>query len=425
MVIGQIQLASTKKLNIPGMLEWEVPTRHALARARRAALVAAGQPQADYGSGPNLKFWTPVNHSSSSSRGRGYPMPHWEYRDGEIRHTPGNRKDYLYLRMPLEGDFELNCELTSFGWREMQALYAGRALMPVSESKVNIYRFIHMAQAEAINPPLPKIEDWYPLRIVRKQDEVSFLIHDREIYKKTIETGSDPWLALGCHHTLTSGARKVTITGQPTIPEVLELRPTPELDGWIPDHFEQSAGLGKSDWYREDDEIRGRKRTIGPVGHYESFLYYHRPLIEDSQVEYEFYYEPGQSLVHPAVGRVALLLDSKGVNVHWLTDGKHERNGLSADNTTTEPGNRRGADLPLKSGDWNQAKLITRGDRASLWLNGQLIYERELEAGMQRFFGLFHYADHTEARIRNIRYRGNWPRELPKSENLFQLLEAK
>src|SRR5690606_12049058 len=30
-----------------------------------------------------------------------------------------------------------------------------------------------------------------------------------------------------------------------------------------------------------------------------------------------------------------------------------------------------------------------------------------------RTFGLFHYTDQTEARVRNLRWRGQWPRELP------------
>ena len=58
-------------------------------------------------------------------------------------------------------------------------------------------------------------------------------------------------------------------------------------------------------------------------------------------------------------------------------------------------------------------RLSLTGDTVNLELNGELVYERELEATNQRTFGLFHYADRTEAQVRNVVWRGEWPRELP------------
>ncbi len=46
-------------------------------------------------------------------------------------------------------------------------------------------------------------------------------------------------------------------------------------------------------------------------------------------------------------------------------------------------------------------------------INDQLVYERTIETTNQREFGLFHFADETEARVRNVFYRGDWPRALP------------
>ena len=53
------------------------------------------------------------------------------------------------------------------------------------------------------------------------------------------------------------------------------------------------------------------------------------------------------------------------------------------------------------------------GDTVDLTLNGQHICSRELEPTNQRTFGLFHYADQAEARVKNIRWRGDWPKQLP------------
>jgi hypothetical protein len=67
----------------------------------------------------------------------------------------------------------------------------------------------------------------------------------------------------------------------------------------------------------------------------------------------------------------------------------------------------------LKPQAWNQLVLKLTGDTIALELNGQPIYERPIEAVNQRTFGLFHFADQTQVRVRNVSYQGNWPRQIP------------
>jgi len=137
-------------------------------------------------------------------------------------------------------------------------------------------------------------------------------------------------------------------------------------------------------------------------------------MLEDGRIEYEFYYRPGESHCHPALDRLAFLLEPAGVRIHWITDGIYGRTELTADNAVEEPANRRGpGQLPLQADAWNRLAVTLRGDTVHVVLNGQLIYQRELEPTNQRTFGLFHYADQTEARVRNVTWRGDWPRELP------------
>jgi hypothetical protein len=89
------------------------------------------------------------------------------------------------------------------------------------------------------------------------------------------------------------------------------------------------------------------------------------------------------------------------------------------DNTTVEKENRKGPDkLSLKPNDWNRVKLTLVGDKVTLDLNDATIYERTLEPTNQRVFGLFHYADETEVRVRNVVYKGNWPKKLPDVQEL-------
>jgi hypothetical protein len=61
-------------------------------------------------------------------------------------------------------------------------------------------------------------------------------------------------------------------------------------------------------------------------------------------------------------------------------------------------------------------RITLAGNTLHLTLNDQLIYQVDLEPTNQRTFGLFHWADRTEARVRNVVWTGDWPRELPSVE---------
>jgi hypothetical protein len=50
----------------------------------------------------------------------------------------------------------------------------------------------------------------------------------------------------------------------------------------------------------------------------------------------------------------------------------------------------------------------------SIEVNGTKVHEAEVtETHSERFFGLFRFAEQTRCRVRNLVYRGDWPKELP------------
>ena len=152
----------------------------------------------------------------------------------------------------------------------------------------------------------------------------------------------------------------------------------------------------------------------------ERALHYHRPFLEDGAIEYEFYYEPEKAHVHPMLDRVTFLLEPDGVRLHWLTDGQYDRSGIKADNVHDEPANRRGPEKPpLKEKAWNRVKVAVAGDSVTVSVNGVEVYQRPIESTNLRTFGLFHYADRTEARVRNVTYRGDWPKQFPGTAELL------
>lgn len=113
--------------------------------------------------------------------------------------------------------------------------------------------------------------------------------------------------------------------------------------------------------------------------------------------------------VHPVLNQQVFLLEPKQVVLHQATNGIHDSSGLDPLNRTeTSP---RVA-CPLIQG-WNRLKLEVISDLARIVLNGTPVYEGNIPPGNDRTFGLFHYADQTAVRVRNVNWTGQWPKVLP------------
>jgi hypothetical protein len=370
--------------------------------------------------GLSLKQWAQVSHGSAQSLSRGALPPLWLTRRGEARHVAGLEHDLLYFQSPLRGDFDVTCRLTAAKRQEMQVGYAGFRIGLVAardkydKDTYEIGRIGFVPEQRMIQPRLVDLGETYEYRLAVHDGVCTSSINGIRIHEEAIAVGCDPWLTLHSAGVRNGAAGDLRITGTPRIPDNLDLLGLAELTGWLADFYEPGQSTDQGPWKKEQDMLLSARRKDLTGTRRQSLIRYHRPLLEDGQIEYEFYYEHGKKLVHPAVDRLTFLLDPNGVRIHWLTDAQFDRTGLSHDNVTDEPANRRGPKaLPLLERAWNRMKLALKGDVVSLSLNGETIYERSLEPTNQRSFGLFHYSDETEARVRQITYQGNWPRALP------------
>lgn len=389
-----------------------------------------------------VKQWSVVSRSRAKSRGMGCPVSEWDYQPGFVENVASHDEDYLYFRVPLKGNFEVECDVTGFGWQDSQLMFGGLWVAPVyTHAGYDVGNF-HMARPRVqFSPPMTKTKEWIHYRTVVRDRVISTYFNGRLMRQGMVTREHDPWLAIRSSPRHDGAVRDLRITGQPVVPEEIRLSVDPNFNGWV-SYFDYRVGGSNGQWRQigrttAGGEIVGARagRPSGFVtsllnafgnaaqnaqedaklpAHKERLLRYHRPMLEDGTIDYEFYYSPGSILTHPTLDRLAFLLRPDGVRVHWVTDGEHDRSGLSPTNVSDEPGNRRGPEqLLLKPGDWNRLQLRLSGDTVTLSLNDQLVYERELEPTNQRTFGLFHFADETQARVRNIVWRGDWPREVP------------
>ena len=424
---------------------WEHPIRHYRAVAQTLA-----RPEADrrpFGTPYQDAEWASVTQVKASTRGEGDPSALWTLKDGEATHYAGHGHaiDSLYYAVPLRGDFEVHADLTSFDYREARLAYNGLAVgVQYDLKRHELYQFGRGLPQGTIDPPLKDIGAYYPFKLVVKDNMYTTYVGDRKIFEQRLPADPDPWLSLGMTGICIGGAKNVRITGNPTIPESLDLSHFADLTGWSGDYYDEPIAGDLKTWEKRGEEIIGRNLAdeaappdsnqgrffngnaqrippkVTPGSKIESLLQYHRPMLEDGQIAYEFYYEPGKAMTHPSLDRLVFMIDPKGpTKVHWRTDAQHDRTGLAPDNLADEPDRRRGpAEVNLKPNAWNSAKLAVVGDAVTLTINDVLIYERPIEPTNQRVFGLFHYADEGEVRVRNVTYKGSWPRSLPATQGL-------
>ncbi len=374
----------------------------------------------------SLKNWIPVSRMTAETRGTGYPVPVWQTSRGHAMHVAGHDHDYLYFASPLTGDFSVEADLTTFGYRDIHLGFGGYWAGSHFDLRSCVNGNFRSEQALVpIDPPLTRMFESMRVRLEVRQGKQTTFVNGREVFQRQHRPGDDPWLTIHSWWLTHGLVKNLRVLGNPVIPADVKLI-NPDLAGWIA-YFDESVSSPNADWIirksvpsgtnqgSDTSEIVGRRRDDLHGTFSQSLLQYHRPMAEDGTIEYEFFYEPQKSMVHPALDRYCLLLNPAGVDVHWITDGRYDpalSDRLSdSDNLISDP-QKHGGMLPFIVRDWNALALTVKGDSIELTLNGLLVFSGKIEPGNLRTFGLFHYAEQTEARIRNLRWRGNWPKSL-------------
>ena len=352
------------------------------------------------------------------------PASRWSFRDRAVAHVGGEGDGYLYFQSPLRGSFRVESEVSTSRWTETRLMYHGNWAGPeYSKTMIGLGSLISQSTGPKLEPAL-EFDEWCRLELEIQPNKATWSIKGRQVHEMLLPDQPDPWLALTTSGNYSGQARNVRITGTPEIPVALELSSGDDLTGWTAslynDPMQGRNNSGSEDssnfaWRVTSGEIVGTKFDRVRNQQRQSLLQYHRPLAEDAELSYEFYYVKGATHVHPSLGRLAYLLEPEGVKVHVMTDADSDRRGLRPDNeipgTTSLPAT---ASIALNENGWNQLQLSLVGDRLRLKLNGKDVYDANVPAWNQRQFGLFHYANQTDVRVRNVIYRGEWPKTLPE-----------
>ena len=461
-------------------------------------LMYGGSPE-EFGTQPKTTQWRSVTRPRARTRGTGFPIASFDVISGEMAERGGHDFDAAYFQSPLRGNYEVTCRLSNFDWREAMLMGAGIAnALKSTHKEVRITPAGKIVREQPIEKPIePQVFQWSNYKIVVKDGHFTSFVNGQKLYEEDLPAEHDPWLAVvGWAGQSSRAVRDIVISGKPTIPKELDLLGSPDLRGWATDYFGSEWGQSPFEW-KLDEIVLTSPQTVEADGardrrKVEDIIRYHRPMLEDGEVSYEFYYDPevklaappnrnlsylganapkrtlkGKTMVHPALDRMVCLIEPDGVKIHWLTDGRWDRTGLTADNVDTSALTRRVSEgdrstkptetsrseesdskddqtvrtaekedrserspsltrrvseagdanrakpLPLKPREWNSIKFRTKGDTLTIELNGDVVFTHNIEPTNLRHFGLFHYANESDVRVRNVRYRGDWPMKLP------------
>jgi hypothetical protein len=419
-------------LDLVAPSDWKSYHRHVAAMTQQMAdarnEVAGDETEeiANLKPGPADQFgqWQSGSLFTAESRGTGCPPNVWIRDATGLHKTFGHSIDLLYFQSPLHGDFNVECDASVFSWRSIHPTYGGHwAGVESSRTRRRIGTLAELdSKLLPLASQLTKFRHEIHYRISVRGRQMEVYGNGRLLHSLMLPRDHDPWLALRRSAKNSASIWNIRVTGAPRIPSEIRISETPYLTGWIP-YFGGSTGDANSQgthWRQAGSAggegiISGQFESQLPSGALaERLLYYHRPMLEDGTIEYEFFYRAGKSVTHPAIDRAVFMLTSEGVAFHSVTDGMFDRSDRSPDNLSIESQNGRGpAALPLKENQWNAVRLNLTGDTVNLFLNGQHVYERQLENTNQRNFGLFHYADRSHAAVRNVVWKGDWPNELP------------
>ena len=359
-----------------------------------------------------LVQWIPMTAGRSFTFGTGYSNHQWIRQGSRVTKACGHDLDLLFYYQPLSGDFDLECDLVQSQRYPVDCLTAGSYVGLLGDLKSLIRGTLRSPlPVVSFEPALFYIGKPTRYRISIRNGNRSIFMNGRLVLSEPLEKDYDPWVAIRSMGWIRSCVQDMRITGKPNVLETVPMSTSDQLTGWI-NYFDTSDWKFEKDTESTGNIVETRNSDYqGMIA--ESLLRYQRPLTENDIISYDFYYEPEKVEVHPALDRLALILDPSGVREHWITDGQNERAEVDCDNSVDLPANRRGpTPLPLKLNQWNHLELILHEKIVRVELNGSVVYERTLDASNHRQFGLFHYRDTSDARVRNVTMRGDWPKEL-------------
>ena len=366
-------------------------------------------------SGSDLRFWSPVAYPSAFRRGMGFPVSRWSFPRSHAINYANHGDDAVYFRIPILGEFTVETDVTVTNWREAEVLVDATWVAP--SASVNSYDTggLHGAKKTVeFDSPTTRQGYWYRHRTAIKDGFATTSLDGHIGPVRQLPPKPDPWIAIRSRQLNEGGARNFRLSGSPEIPSVVNLLDR-RLASWT-NFYGRATSAPESPWAMSGNELIGKLQPELDGSVSEQAIHYHRPIVEDGVITYEFFLDDLSAIALPAIDQLVFTIKDGKAGMHRLTNGPYERTTLTPDNFS--PTTSLASKLPLRQNAWNKVKLDVTENDAAVSLNGQRIVEYALHPENPRFFGLYFDSSHHSLRVRNLEWRGEWPKRIPAaSEN--------
>ena len=406
----------------------------AAALFNRMAVVTGASDMSGTAEGSPLKHFISVQTPYGLKPVSTMTEPLYAMEEGILRYAAGSGHNILMLKYPLEGDYTFT-HRNLHGFRgESHTYFGGVAYMPKPEgSAATVRGLVSRGQVEFKNLPLARNQE-ITQALSLTDDRITMTI-DGNAAVEDRRSASAPFVGVVFeHHTVVSTtgyalagnprvARHVNlidadlrgwtanITGG-SIPAIdLPIPPDQDIDQVRAQRQRNAENHHRFAWYSRDGQLLSGSGNSQPDAAGQRHIQYHRPLLDGESIDYRFQYDAGSLEVHPAIGRVVILLRPEGIKLRWLSQAHSLESFELPPLHEVDPDELIGSGKPkLRQGDWNEVKLTAEGDQVVVEVNGEAVCRVGL--GLDRRFGLVSEAE-RECQVQEIRLTGPWPETLP------------
>ena len=193
--------------------------------------------------------WHPVSRSRAWEHGSGFPGAQWRFGKNRATNQSSHGDDFLFFSVPLQGDYDVDSDVPSFGWRDTQIMTSGTWMeLHYERGQARIGNAQGRQDFVSINSPLTDMQghSTFHYRANIRKETITGYFNGRRSHEQALGVVTNPWIAVRSSPHHDGDAVDLRITGG-TVPKTLSLSDVRGLPGWF-EHYQSPDLDGLVDW---------------------------------------------------------------------------------------------------------------------------------------------------------------------------------
>lgn len=365
--------------------------------------------------------------------------------EGGLVATSGTHLSLLTLKYPVQGLFEFSADIQNGHFADADLAYGGVIYHANGWAKRAQVTGINRGQVIKVPLETPfKTFGFNREALQGGEQEIKAIVNDHE-YVSDQRIDSYPWLSVIHQQMRRSNIKNIQLSGKATIPREVNLL-SPSMRGWaittfgrglpnlqLPTGPNQTAkqiqqshqnttaqpqpqAMG-GNWRVHDDMLHYHSRSNSNGWDPHSHIQYLRPLLDGETIKCSFWWNWGNTELHPAIGRLRIALHRSGAKLIWIpVSGDLATATSSIEPNAPDPQTQNIAsdNVPIDDA-WNTFTMTRHGETVEIQLNEKPLLQLEITANARP--GLIRHVS-RDVKVRSMTLSGDWPETMP--ENLLE-----